>query len=212
MSWQAISAIRISSGAQNSIHATPCCVVSFHDRNKAPSFTASHNSLQDVPLLVSKLDETATPFNPTLPLFQPFRTAAKASNRSSFSANLFFKICLVASLPTPRCSGSNRVVNRQSCIKMARMFSTLSLDRAATGRSGRESDFPETREQSEYLRTTVSHHRTRFFMSCRNSVAIFPDSKQNFNTVGCSMSQFLTHDTNTSLLRRRWNNCWRYRD
>jgi hypothetical protein len=43
---------------------------------------------------------------------------------------------------------------------MARMFSTLSLDRAETDRRGRGSDFLKTREQSEDLRTTQSPPHT----------------------------------------------------
>jgi len=53
---------------------------------------------------------------------------------------LFFKslpkIYLAAFLPSPRCSASNLVVIRLSCFTIARVFSTFSLNRAESGRSG----------------------------------------------------------------------------
>jgi hypothetical protein len=94
---------------------------------------------------------------------------------------------LAASLPTPRSWASSTVGgNRLSCVTTSRMFYTLSLDRAATGRPGRGSDFLKTRDNRKIFER-LSHHRTRFFLGggVYNSVAIFPDFKQILNTVGC---------------------------
>ena len=63
----------LSSARENSFNTIPCCVVSFHFRIKlkTPTFITSHNSLQNVMILVNNLDEIAKTFNLMLSLFSP---------------------------------------------------------------------------------------------------------------------------------------------
>jgi hypothetical protein len=84
---------------------------------------------------------------------------------------LFYKsvarIFLAASLPTPRQSASGLMVIYLSCITVARVFSTFSLDRAETswpGRGSSSSDSLHSSDRPEHRKTCarLGHHRTHF--------------------------------------------------
>jgi len=99
---------------------------------KTPTFITGHNSLEHFTSLVSKLNETATTFNPML---------CPTGNESGTNLEEIFlfykslsKIFLVASLPTPMTFSEWP----NGYLPMARVFSTFSLDRAKADRLGRE--------------------------------------------------------------------------
>lgn len=100
-----------------------CHFISFHFRIelKTSTFITSHNSLQNVIMVVNNLDEIATTFNLMLSLFSPNGVWHNLKQIFPLSKSLS-KICLATSLPTPRCAASSLVVICLSAIKRVQVF------------------------------------------------------------------------------------------